>query len=114
MGKKYWIFVVAVAGIVSGVLGGWHYTSAHAAAPAASAYSCVAGANEQCASDLWMADYRQLKAIQARYQAPHDVQITIQGLASTLQASIPQGYTWDEKKERFVKLPPPLAAQGGK
>ena len=70
-------------------------------------YSCVAGPGEQCASDLWIADYQKLKAFQEKYKAPQDIVDQMNGLAMRLNQSIPPGFMWDEAKQRFVKKPEP-------
>jgi hypothetical protein len=70
-------------------------------------YTCVAGPNEQCASDQWYADYQRLKKLQAPYVAPREVQEQLRGISTQLQMEIPPGYQWDEAKARFVKTAPP-------
>lgn len=72
-------------------------------------YSCVAGPNEQCASDLWFADYQRLKALQEKYSAPPDVRDLMVGIATRLNQQIPTGYRWDEAKTRFIKIEEPKA-----
>ena len=69
-------------------------------------YSCVAGPDEICASDLWYAEYKKLKALQEKYSAPQDVQDMMSGMNMRLAKQIPAGYGWDEGKQRFVNLQP--------
>lgn len=82
-------------------------------------YTCVAGPDEQCASDLWYADYQELKALIAKYQIPPElakkyqmpqaVQDQVRGWSERLASAYP-GYQWNEAKQRFTKLPTPQAA----
>jgi hypothetical protein len=69
-------------------------------------YRCVAGPREQCASDLWYADLVRLKALQAKYAAPKDMQDMMLGMQVRLQQQIPPGFTWDDAKKRFVEQKP--------
>ena len=69
-------------------------------------YKCVAGPDEQCASDLWFADYQKLLALNKKYTAPQDIQDMMVGLKMRLSQQIPAGYGWDDGKKRFVKLNP--------
>lgn len=71
------------------------------------AYTCVAGADEQCASDEFVREWKEFKELSDKYQAPKDVQIRMKGLVADLQPQIPAGYQWDDKKLRFVKTPQP-------
>lgn len=74
-------------------------------------YVCFAGPNEICPSDLWVADYEKLLALRKKYSAPQDIQDMMNGMGNRLAQQIPQGYGWDEKKQRFVKTEaPPVAA----
>lgn len=73
----------------------------------APAYTCVAGADEQCASDEFVREWKEFKELSDKYQAPKDVQIRMKGLVADLQPQIPAGYQWDDKKLRFVKTPQP-------
>lgn len=70
-----------------------------------SVYKCVAGPDEKCASDLWMADYEKLIALQKKYAAPQDVIDMMSGLRMRLSQQVPAGFGWDDEKKRFVKLP---------
>jgi hypothetical protein len=71
---------------------------------------CVAGPDETCPSDLWMADYDRLMSMRARYQAPQDVTDQMNGMDARLARDIPPGYYFNVPKKRFVKLPPSGAA----
>jgi hypothetical protein len=75
-------------------------------------YHCVAGPNEQCASDEWYSDFQKLKTLQAPYQMPKEKQDMVAGMVQRLSRDIPAGYQWDEKKVRFVKqaMPPAPSA----
>ena len=100
---------VFTACIVVGVLGlcGLGYvvdTRIHQAS-----YHCVAGPNEQCASDEWYSDFQKLKTLQAPYQMPKEKQDMVAGMVQRLSRDIPAGYQWDEKKVRFVKQSMPQA-----
>jgi len=75
----------------------------------ASSYKCVAGPNEQCASDEWYSDFQKLKTLQAPYQMPKEKQDMVAGMVQRLSRDIPAGYQWDEKKVRFVKQSMPQA-----
>jgi len=83
-------------------------------------YHCVAGPNEICASDQWVADFRRFKYLRDKYKMPTQVEDELVGMKQRLGAEVPKGYGVDEKKERFVKLetqPPPAtepAPQKGK
>lgn len=101
-----WILVAAVcsAVVVAGVT--WRVTRA-----TGPAYTCVAGPDEQCPSDQWIKEYREFKGLVNKYQAPQAIQDQMNGMRQRLSAQIPQGYDMDEKKERWVKQKPPLAAQ---
>lgn len=70
-------------------------------------YKCVAGPDEQCASDLWYADWARLKGLQDKYKPPQPVADEMVGLATRLQQQVPPGYSWDVGKERFVRTPVP-------
>lgn len=70
-------------------------------------YSCVAGPEEVCASDLWYADYMKWKALQAKYAVPQEVADQLRGMAIRLSESVPAGMRWDEAKQRFVKAEQP-------
>lgn len=72
-------------------------------------YSCVAGPGEECASDLWYADYLKWRDLTDKYKAPQEVQDQINGMALRLNQQIPPGFQWSEVKQRFVKSPPPQA-----
>lgn len=74
-------------------------------------YSCVAGPGEECASDLWYADYMKWHATQLKYSVPKDVQDLQNGRAQRLNSEIPPGYEWSDAKQRFVKKAPPVPAQ---
>lgn len=78
---------------------------------AAKPYSCVAGENEKCASDLWFKDYTRLRALQAKYSPPPDMADQMRGMADRLQSQVPAGYSWDDTRQRFVKPAPAVAAQ---
>ena len=71
-------------------------------------YFCSAGPNEICPSDLWVADYQKLVALRKKYTAPQDIQDMMAGMTNRLASQIPQGYGWDENKQRFVKTPEPV------
>lgn len=66
-------------------------------------YTCVAGQNEQCASDLWYADYLKWKAIYDKYKMPTEEADKANGMAVRLNQQIPLGYEWSDPKQRFVK-----------
>lgn len=72
-------------------------------------YSCVAGPGEECASDLWYADYLKWRDLTDKYKAPQEVQDQINGMALRLNQQIPPGFQWSEVKQRFVKSPPAQA-----
>jgi len=91
------------------LLTSWALTLALASCNSRPKYTCVAGPGEQCASDLWYADWQRLKAYQDKYKAPQEEQDRMVGLATRLQQQVPPGYDWDPKKERFV-LKPVLSA----
>ena len=99
----------AVAAIVIGVLvvgaAGYFVVDSRIHA----SYHCVAGPNEQCASDEWYADFQKLKTLQAPYQMPKEKQDMVAGMVQRLSRDIPAGYQWDEKKVRFVKQSMPQA-----
>lgn len=83
-------------------------------------YTCVAGPDEKCASDLWYAEYQKLRALVAKYQIPpelakkyqmpQDVQDQVNGWATRLAREVPAGYQWNEEKQRYTKIPTPQAA----
>ena len=68
-------------------------------------YTCVAGPDEQCASDLWYADYLKYEVLTKKYAPPQDIVDQMQGMQDRLIKSVPAGYTWDATKKRFVKIP---------
>lgn len=83
-----------------------------APAPAkASKYSCVAGPDEICPSDLWMEDYEKFLSIQSKYRpAPppppkmsQEMQDQLTGMIVRLNSQIPKGYDWNGEKKRYVK-----------
>lgn len=88
---------------------------------AAKPYTCVAGPDEVCASDLWYADYLKFKALGAKYvipqeilkkyQMPQDVQDQIKGWGLRLASAAPKGFDWSEEKQRWVKIPVQQVAQ---
>ncbi len=69
--------------------------------------ACAAGPDEKCPSALFMADFQRVKSIQKelRDAGIQQRQDEIQGIVSRLQGQIPSGYSWDETKMRFVKIP---------
>lgn len=102
MPVRLYVLVVAVLTAAIGI-GLWvHYHSSSAAAD----YHCVAGPSEQCASDLWIAEYREWKAFQRKYAPPQAETDRIQGMLDRMRGEIPQGMQWDDAKLRFVKAPP--------
>jgi hypothetical protein len=69
-------------------------------------YSCSAGPDEVCPSDLWYADYLVWHATNMKYSVPKDVQDLQNGRAQRLNKEIPPGYEWSDAKQRFVKMKP--------
>ena len=91
----------------------WH--SYHGSSQAE--FSCSPGPDEQCPSDLFLSDYRRLKQLNAEItkESRSDEQLALQrkidetlGISQRLNAQIPAGYKWDEKRERFIKAPVPV------
>ena len=86
------------------------------AAKAKVAVPCVAGENEKCPTESWLAGYRKLIETQTKYAPPQEVQDYLAGLQARLQREIPAGYNWDPAKEVFVKpaAPTPPAPPAAK
>lgn len=107
-------FVQVIAALVLGVsLTAVGYFLVRKSNPA---YNCIAGPDEQCASDLFYADYERWKSLQAEVTAGQSTSAMralqeksdqFNGMTQRLTAQIPQGYQWDVKKLRFVKAPAP-------
>ena len=72
-------------------------------------YKCVAGPNEKCVSDTWYADWRELRDLQAKYEAPKDEADRMRGIAQRLSEQIPPGWQWYVPTERLIPIqaPPP-------
>ena len=88
------------------------------------AYHCLAGPNEQCATEEWYSELQDLQALNKKYSPPADVQREMKEKLALLQSTVPQGYDWNDEKKKFVKrgapvLPaddrnaPVLPAEGG-
>jgi hypothetical protein len=111
-----WISVVVASALVSAFAGIWlhtHYTAA------VSEPVCTNTATEMCPSDYFAAEYRKLKRLQTiavdrqlhgTLEEYNEKQDQLNGLASRLAGMQPQGFQWDEKKWKFVKLPTPSPA----
>src|SRR5690348_11363751 len=75
---------------------------------------CVAGPNEVCPSDAFIKDYDNLKSLQAdlnqRLESDAvkkvvEEQDEINGGVQRLSKLVPQGYTFNEDKLKFVAVP---------
>jgi len=99
----FWVLVVLLACNTFPSLGCERTESVKASSTAVAKYTCVAGPDEVCPSDLWVTDYQKMKAIMAPYVAPQEKQDLANGIAVRLNREIPPGYYFDEKKLRFVK-----------
>lgn len=91
------------------LLVGCNQVSTSTSKPSSPDYKCVAGLDEQCASDLWYTDYQKLRGLQKQYNAPQEVADQMSGLAMRLNQQMPPGFNWDEGKQRFVRIPHPLS-----
>ncbi len=100
------ILIVAVVAVVAVGLGVYSY-GYHVG------YHCTAGPGEKCASDQFVKDWREFKALRTKASKPQltrDEQVRMQGLLQVLNGDAPaygKEMKWDEEKERFVTAPPP-------
>lgn len=67
-------------------------------------YTCVAGPNEVCPSDLWVKDFYRLRDLQNKWTPPQDTTDLMNGMIQRLSKEVPAGYTWNDEKLRFVKV----------
>ena len=95
---------------------------APAAAPAQSGATstCSPSPTEQCPSDAWLADLAAWKALNADIAKDQqsDFIKTLQGkvdrsvgIQQRMRLMVPQGFDWDDTKQRFVKVPPTIPTQ---
>jgi hypothetical protein len=84
-------------------------------APAEKPYACVAGPDEQCASDLWFADYTKMVELRKQAQEAYaksgaqEKFDLANGIDQRLGGQVPPGFRWDAEKKRFVKIASPAA-----
>ena len=71
------------------------------------AYHCLAGPNEQCATEEWYSELQDLQALNKKYSPPADVQREMKEKLALLQSTVPQGYDWNDEKKKFVKRAAP-------
>jgi len=84
--------------------------------PSAKPYSCVAGPDEQCASDQFYADFKHWQELRDdlknSQQVPQvrelqDKTDLFNGITTRLNSQVPKDYQWNEQKMRFVKAQAP-------
>jgi hypothetical protein len=102
--NKLYLGLVALI-LIGGGAGFYYHT--HSAAPA---YHCLAGPNEQCATEEWYSELQDLQALNKKYSPPADVQKQMKEKLALLQSTVPAGYDWNDQKKVFVKraAPPSL------
>lgn len=74
-------------------------------------YTCVAGPDEQCPSDLWWAEYQKYRVLEKKYTPPQEVADQMSGMALRLAKQIPDGFIVSDEKKRWVKKSPQIQNQ---
>ena len=76
---------------------------------------CVAYAGEICPGNQFYYDYKEWESLKAdldkRHQSKEVIEFQnevdlITGMTQRLNATVPQGYTWDADKMKFIQKPP--------
>src|SRR6266852_800492 len=106
------VIVIAVLVAGSGVV----YEVRQRAGVAPAAAICTPGPGEQCASEQFLKDYDKMVGIRVRVQKDsqtpaivevQDRQDQLTGIIDRLSRQVPQGYSFDDRKRRFIALPAP-------
>ncbi|MGA7591755.1 MAG: hypothetical protein WB523_02420 [Candidatus Sulfotelmatobacter sp.] len=105
---KKLIFALLVVAVAAP---GGYLAYKHGRTPQAAPYSCKAASpDEQCPSSEWHSDYERVMKFQEKYKPPKPPQAEADEMAGVTQrliSQVPPGYTFDAKKERFVKAAKP-------